>query len=604
MREIAVLFFLTFFPVCTAATYYVAPYGNDVSGNGSIENPWYTLNKAWTVVVAGDTLYMRGGTYNYIKQVLTGKSGREGQLIKIWSYPGEIPILTKSGAYKDTEWPRSIVRVSGDYIHIRGLEICYNTQENNEAYYGLINHNGNYNIYELLNIHHNGWAGIGIEYNSTGNLILNCDIHHNSDPLSSYKYGNADGIGLGHLPENAINTIRGCRIWCNSDDGIDTYGCDSKLVIDSCWSWYNGFVPDTFTAAGNGIGFKLGKTLKDCGNAILMTVSNCIAYKNRASGFHQNGAVAVFALVNNTAYLNGSDGFWFGSYNKPHILKNNISYKNASYCTLSTSAIVMNNTFMTNSTENPYLSLTDEDFISLDSLQLNNPRKDDGSLPEIEFLHLKSGSDLIDSGVDAGLPYSGKAPDIGAFELTMDESHLNQHPVISIASPAKGDSYNAPATITINIEAFDPDGTISKVELYSGTKKISERTVVPFEFTLKDLPVGFYSLNAVATDNLSAATTSAPLTLQVTSSYNENGEFFNLYPNPNDGHFSISFTSSQVAETYTVTIFNQVGRTVYHEEFLKGNDFNQFDLSQLNSGIYILMISTDSILMTQKFIKG
>jgi len=44
------------------------------------------------------------------------------------------------------------------------------------------------------------------------------------------------------------------------------------------------------------------------------------------------------------------------------------------------------------------------------------PRKVDGSLPDITFGHLKAGSDLIDKGINVGLPYSGSAPDLGAFE--------------------------------------------------------------------------------------------------------------------------------------------------------------------------------------------
>ena len=40
----------------------------------------------------------------------------------------------------------------------------------------------------------------------------------------------------------------------------------------------------------------------------------------------------------------------------------------------------------------------------------------DGSLPDVQFLHLAAGSDLVDKGVDVGLPFSGSAPDLGAFE--------------------------------------------------------------------------------------------------------------------------------------------------------------------------------------------
>ena len=39
-----------------------------------------------------------------------------------------------------------------------------------------------------------------------------------------------------------------------------------------------------------------------------------------------------------------------------------------------------------------------------------------GELPVVPFMKLKVGNDAIDRGVDAGLPFKGKAPDLGAFE--------------------------------------------------------------------------------------------------------------------------------------------------------------------------------------------
>ncbi len=44
------------------------------------------------------------------------------------------------------------------------------------------------------------------------------------------------------------------------------------------------------------------------------------------------------------------------------------------------------------------------------------PRQADGSLPANGFARLVAGSDLIDQGVDVGIPYLGAAPDLGAFE--------------------------------------------------------------------------------------------------------------------------------------------------------------------------------------------
>ena len=44
-------------------------------------------------------------------------------------------------------------------------------------------------------------------------------------------------------------------------------------------------------------------------------------------------------------------------------------------------------------------------------------RKSDGSLPDIAFMHLVSGSDLIDAGTNVGSPYNGTAPDLYVLNL-------------------------------------------------------------------------------------------------------------------------------------------------------------------------------------------
>ena len=49
---------------------------------------------------------------------------------------------------------------------------------------------------------------------------------------------------------------------------------------------------------------------------------------------------------------------------------------------------------------------------------MDGARQADGSMPNLRFLKLATGSDLINAGVNVGLPYVGTAPDIGAFEYT------------------------------------------------------------------------------------------------------------------------------------------------------------------------------------------
>ena len=78
------------------SSFYLSPQGNDLNGDGSINAPWFTLEKAWKAAVAGDTIWLRGGTFEYITmQDLTGKDGINGKRIKIWAFPGERPVITK-----------------------------------------------------------------------------------------------------------------------------------------------------------------------------------------------------------------------------------------------------------------------------------------------------------------------------------------------------------------------------------------------------------------------------------------------------------------------------------------------------------------------------
>ena len=679
-----------------AKTFYLSPSGNDVNP-GTIQLPLFSLNMTWNKLSAGDTVYLRGGTYRYNStQFLTGKNGAAENLIKIWSYPGETPIITKSAIFSYT-WASGIC-FTGNYFHWKGIEITGFAQESPTIYVGLRITDSNHNIFEQINSHHNG-HGCVITGKSGNNLVLNSDFHHNQDPLTTPKYDNADGLEICYIPEGLTNMVRGCRFWWNSDDGIDLWQNDGAVTIESCWSFNNGFIPDTYTAAGNGSGFKLGKTTINHGTKVLRLIRNCVAYNNRVRGFDQNNALCSMDIANNTAYNNGTNGYVLNYEEIFCQVRNCISYKNALMPGLSNSSIIENNAFSDNNITTPILF--DNDFVSLDGTQLMRARKADGSLPDITFMHPAPGSDLIDAGINVGLPFSGQAPDIGAFEtvppapvvanqppvvsisspsksssftapatITVDAvasdpdgtiikveffqgnvklgekvtspysftwkevpegtysltavatdnansktvsaavsvtvvkpaTPVNKSPVVSIASPTKGSSFTAPATVTVDVNASDPDGSITKVELFNGNVKLYEKTAAPFSFTIKDLPAGSYELKAVATDNLKASSTSSSHAVTVTAI--EAREYFNLYPNPNDGRFSIDFTSLLEADFFTVTVVDLIGNTVYREELSKDESSRQFDLSHLYSGTYILMISANQILLTQKFIKG
>jgi len=71
-----------------ASTYFVATTGNDGQNTGSSGSPWATVAKGMAALKAGDTLYLRGGTY-YESGLISSLQGSANAKIIIASYPGE-----------------------------------------------------------------------------------------------------------------------------------------------------------------------------------------------------------------------------------------------------------------------------------------------------------------------------------------------------------------------------------------------------------------------------------------------------------------------------------------------------------------------------------
>ena len=91
----------------------------------------------------------------------------------------------------------------------------------------------------------------------------------------------------------------------------------------------------------------------------------------------------------------------------------------------------------------------------------------------------------------------------------------NKAPTVSLSSPANGATFTAPAALTLTATAGDADGSVTKVDFYSGNSLLGTDTTAPYSFDVSGLAAGTYSLTAVATDNAAASTTSAPISITV-----------------------------------------------------------------------------------------
>jgi MYXO-CTERM domain-containing protein len=323
--------------------------------------------------------------------------------------------------------------VTGSWLHFKGLELCnvpMNQYSNNAI---SVNDPASNDLFELLNLHHNSGNGIFIgTKNDGGHLILNCDAHDNFDATSNQGEGqNADGFGVHYQTKGARTIIRGCRAWWNSDDGYDLINHEVSVTVENSWAMGNGYAKyGTYNPAdGNGNGFKMGSSK----TGVRHLVQNNVAWKNKASGFYANHSSGGNTWHNNTSFKNGTQ---FNMLASPpddpnttitltgdlvHIMRNNLGYPNKN----------SNMTGVDTAFNAWDLSLTpaDKDFASVADPSVSGtgasiedsgalgPRQADGSLPEIDFLKLAAGSQMIDKGKDVGLPFVGAAPDLGAYEF-------------------------------------------------------------------------------------------------------------------------------------------------------------------------------------------
>ncbi|MEW5977242.1 MAG: DNRLRE domain-containing protein [Acidobacteriota bacterium] len=97
----------------------------------------------------------------------------------------------------------------------------------------------------------------------------------------------------------------------------------------------------------------------------------------------------------------------------------------------------------------------------------------------------------------------------------------NASPTINLTSPTNGTSYVAPASIALVVTATDSDGSITKVDFYSGTTLLGTNTQPDsstsnrYTFNWTNVSFGSYSLTAVASDDGGSTMAAQPVAVAV-----------------------------------------------------------------------------------------
>lgn len=220
----AILIFglLSFFSnLCLSADFYVSTSGSD-SASGTESDPWRTIQHAIDSISAGDTIFVREGTYN--EQININKSGiSENQRIIIRNYESEKPVIDGNGLEPSKGWSALIKIENQNYITVRGFEVKNFASSDQESVpIGIL------------------VCGSGSHISLLGNLV-----HHIEHKNVSSVDGNAHGIAVygtnGNSSINNLvisdNIVKDCKLgWSESlvlNGNVENFVVSGNIVHDN-----------------------------------------------------------------------------------------------------------------------------------------------------------------------------------------------------------------------------------------------------------------------------------------------------------------------------------------------------------------------------------
>lgn len=286
-----------------AATYYVATTGNN-SNPGTSSSPWRTVRYAVSKMVAGDTTYVRGGTYSE-SNIRFGRSGTKSAPIKLLNVPGQFPIINCSSKTASTANSVLFQNSSGykyaiGWINLEGFEIrnCYDGIKFYNLHDSTIRRNW---------IHHNN--NQGILGNGTRILLDRNRINHHGPFSASPSSTKAHGL---YINGTAI-TITNSLIYDNLGYGIQMNGSTSydparhvapEFALSSNWVVANNTMAYNVNRGGMVVWGSSSKNARIENNIFYENGVKLASYSGQGINFLGSGTGN--AIRNNLAFASGS----------------------------------------------------------------------------------------------------------------------------------------------------------------------------------------------------------------------------------------------------------------------------------------------------------
>jgi len=319
--------------------YYVATNGSD-SNPGTEAQPWRTVQKAADTLVAGDTVYIRTGTYP--ERVVPLNSGEEGSDIVYAAYPGET--VTVDGAGVDVpEWAGLIDLTGRSFIQVSGLRVVNATTNPHNT--GILVDTCDHVVIEKNYVANTNDSGIGV-WTSTNVTVDGNEVNQVCQAL----WNECISVGGSNAVEVKNNLVHDCpkEGICTKDGSFNAKVFANEVHHTAAVGFYVdaqdehthdievfGNISHESPENGFALASEVGGLLEN------IKVYNNVAYGNGWCGLQVTACciadhpMSNVQIVNNTFYNNGA-GWGGGIYlENPQaqgvVIRNNICSQNLTF---------------------------------------------------------------------------------------------------------------------------------------------------------------------------------------------------------------------------------------------------------------------------------